>query len=221
MVKRFREKHTRGQRKRNHAPRVSTDRDNGALSPPTTEADGNLCGDTDTSPIGAHVSFSPAEEGWMPDTIYASVGSSYLTGVISREYVEKGKKKKKEKKSSESDLLELHWTTTQFQTSRHVHGIPRSNVEEGIARYNRLNGSELRADTWGVLCRPYHEEVDGGDLWDEFEEIGEDRETISEDIGEVERVAGMDFQPRAMLNAPDDLYGHDGGTTSPHVRPQF
>ncbi|EGZ26248.1 hypothetical protein PHYSODRAFT_297582 [Phytophthora sojae] len=64
----------------------------------------------DSSLIGAHVVVLPSEEEWMPATDYRCVGSAYLTSVIAREYVEKGKKKP----SRANPLYELRWTTSQF-----------------------------------------------------------------------------------------------------------
>ncbi|KAE8980940.1 hypothetical protein PR001_g24148 [Phytophthora rubi] len=223
MIKRFRNRAAGVPRLNTAADTASGDSDEEPCTA-TAVSDASTAAELSVdSIIGAHVSFSPLKEEWMSATDYARVGSAYLIGVISREYVEKGKRKKKH--SGDAALFELRWTTTQYQTNRHVHGITRTKVLEGIANYNRLNGNELRADTWEVLCRPYHEEASGADLWDEFEAVSEDcarydcRETIPEDVGEVERVSAMDF--RAAVSPPDELFGHGGGLTSPQVKSEF
>ncbi|KAG2771403.1 hypothetical protein PC116_g19694 [Phytophthora cactorum] len=117
--------------------------------------------------------------------------------------------------------------TTQFQMNRHVHTIPSSKVLEGISNYNRLSGNKLRAETLKVSCRPYHEGVNGGDLWDEVDAVSEAcarydcRETVPEDARDVERVSAREFQPRAVMTPPEDLFGHNDGLMSPRVKLEF
>ncbi|KAJ8571616.1 hypothetical protein ON010_g5216 [Phytophthora cinnamomi] len=93
-------------------------------------------------------------------------------------------------------------------------------IELPVEAYNRFSGNELRPETWDVLCRPYLEKTEGGDIWDEFEQVGEAyarydcQESISEDVGEVERVATMSFDPLGIVERPEKLFAHSDGVSS-------
>ncbi|KAG1704835.1 hypothetical protein DVH05_004863 [Phytophthora capsici] len=47
-----------------------------------------------TDLVGAHVSFSPEKESWMPRGEYQAVGTTYLTGIVARIFKGKGRKKR-------------------------------------------------------------------------------------------------------------------------------
>jgi hypothetical protein len=171
--------------------------------------------------IGKHVAFAPVNETfWMNPTLYQSVGSTYLQGVISRTY-------KKEVNKKKIMLFEIKWTVSDHHSSKHVHGIPLDKVKQGMIKYNELSQTSLSGENWMTLTSGGVEHIPLKDsVWDDFEEVPDDFRYVPEYIApsnvlDVEEINGMDFDPNAVLNAPEDLYTHEDGTTTTRLKPQF
>jgi hypothetical protein len=171
--------------------------------------------------IGSRVAFSPRAEEWMTAKLYSGVGSLYLVGVVSRQ-------KKKGNGRPIPDQFEIRWTVSQFQSSAHIHYVSLAKVKEGISNYNQMNGTTMVKESWDALCKSFEAcTTMEGDLWDQFEEVEdayvryETSHHIPVDLGEVERMKAMEFQPEAKLTAPSDLYTHDSGGCETRLKEEW
>lgn len=161
------------------------------------------CGQASNVKIGSHVCFRPDRESWMTAALYSEVSPNYLTGMVSRQRRVKG--------GNGAVEFEVRWTSTRYQTKKHVHYVSYDKASEGVINHARAVGIELGPNAWDALCRPYHEAQEIDDIWDDFVEIDEANarfegaEELPEDQAEVEKIAEMEFYANAALEAPTDL----------------
>ena len=170
-----------------------------------------------TDVVGRSVAFSPNSEPWMKPKLYSEVGSLYLVGQVTRQC-------KNGNGRAIDDQYQIRWTISQFQTNNHLHVLTYDKVCEGILNYEQMMGTRMQTQSWTKLCKPYEEETETGDIWDDFEEIEDSFvrfETdlpLPTDLEEVEKMKSMDFRPDAFLSAPDDLFCHSDGSIETRLR---
>jgi hypothetical protein len=150
--------------------------------------------------------------------LYEKAKGTYLPGRIHRAVV-KGEHKEPDK------LYEVRWTQTGFQTSKHVHRLTLAQVKRGIANYEVLSGNRLNKATFEHICKvPPSEQMDVNmSLDDCVVADGSIKDWIMErmypeNLKVIEDLKTLDFNPSRKLQAPNDLYTHDDGTTETKIK---
>ncbi|GMF16147.1 unnamed protein product [Phytophthora fragariaefolia] len=89
--------------------------------------------------VGASVAFTPADEEWMPFSLYPNVGSTRLTGVVTRYNVTI---KNTDNIGVPLAAYEVRWACTSCQRKDHVHIISEDVLVRGVRcllRYTKVS----------------------------------------------------------------------------------
>ncbi|POM67873.1 Transposase [Phytophthora palmivora] len=175
--------------------------------------------------VDASVAFCPADEEWMPCSIYPDVGSAFLLGVVARYNITSTKTS--DGISVPTATFELHWTSTAFQSKRHVHVISETDLVRGIRQFAKVQKTNLQfGESWESLCSMVPQLSNIPTMTDEFEELDEQgyREwsafrsrnelQIPLSPGEAEQIESMTFSRTASLGQPVGLFTHADGTST-------
>ena len=173
--------------------------------------------------LGKMVAFSPTEETWMKHERYREVGSTYLSGTISRKISSKDKTTK-----ATIIFYELRWGISTFSGKEFVHNLTETLVLKGLAKYAKLIGHNILGETWRRLCEPEASKVCFDPLEEEnYEELDETmvryqvNENKPQDLQEVETIQSIQFSTTAHMDEPPDLFTHPDGTHGPRIKDKY
>lgn len=180
--------------------------------------------------VGKEVSFSPQEEAWMHPSLnkaykaYADIGSTYITGRITRAIKQKRTKEQKEQKQNAKEkqndqksptyLFEVIWCETALSKKALRHKLTIELVHRGLANRERLAKDRVPGENWVDMCKTDPspninlEVVSEEDLQimdDEFRRFSMGPNNVS-NLEEVEKIQSLNFSSHHYLEEPKDLY---------------